>query len=83
MQELYGLSLRQIGLLEFYKPYLEMIDRENPYPRGYRILNFFLFFLEKMANPPWNMLLDSLCNVGSWSTMRISIISSLDHFLIL
>ena len=20
--------------------------------------------LEKMANPPWNMLLDSLCNVG-------------------
>ena len=21
--------------------------------------------LEKMANPPWNMLLDSLCNVGS------------------
>ena len=43
MQELYGLGLRQIECLEFYKPYLEMIDKENPYPRGYRILDFSLF----------------------------------------
>ena len=27
VQELYGLSLRKIGHPEFYKPYLEMIDR--------------------------------------------------------
>ena len=43
VQELYGPDLRKIGRLEFYKPYLEMIDRENPYPRGYRILDFYLF----------------------------------------
>ena len=43
MQELYGQGLRQISSLEFYKPYLEMIDRENPYPRGYMILYFSLF----------------------------------------
>ena len=39
--------------------------------------------LEKMVNPPWSMVRDSLCNVGSWLTMRISIISSLDCFLTL
>ena len=32
--------------LKFYKPYLKMIDKENPYPRGYRIPNFSLFFGE-------------------------------------
>ena len=46
MQELYGRGVKQISRLEFYKPYLEMIDRENPYPRGYRILNLSLFFGE-------------------------------------
>ena len=43
IQELYGPSLRKIGCPEFYKPYPKMIDRENPYPRGYRILDFSLF----------------------------------------
>ena len=33
----------KIGSLEFYKPYPDMIDRENPYPRGYRIPDFSLF----------------------------------------
>ena len=46
MQELYGLDLKKIGLLEFYKPYPEMIDKENPYPRGYKITDFSLFFGE-------------------------------------
>ena len=40
---LYRLDLRQIRHPEFYKPYLEMINKENPYPRGYRILDFSLF----------------------------------------
>ena len=44
VHELYELGLRQISRSEFYKPYLEMIDREIPYPRGYRILDFSLFF---------------------------------------
>ena len=43
VQESYGLGLRQIGRLKFYKPYPEIIDRENPYPRGYRIPDFSLF----------------------------------------
>ena len=40
VQELYGSGLRQIGCLKFYKPYPKVIDRENPYPRGYRIPEF-------------------------------------------
>ena len=43
VHELYGQRLMQIGHLEFYKPYPEMIDRENPYLRGYRILDLSLF----------------------------------------
>ena len=46
VQELYGPGLRKIGRSEFYKPYLEMIDRENPYPRGCKIPYFSLFFGE-------------------------------------
>ena len=46
MQELNGLGIRKIGRLRFYKPYLKMIDRENPYPRGYMILDFSLFSRE-------------------------------------
>ena len=36
----------QASSIKFYKPYLEMINRENPYPRGYRIPDFSLFFGE-------------------------------------
>ena len=43
MQEVYGLGLMQISRPKFYKLYLEMIGRENPYPRGYRTLDFSLF----------------------------------------
>ena len=43
MHELYGPGLKQIGCPEFYRPYPKMIDSENPYPRGYMILNFSLF----------------------------------------
>ena len=46
VQELYGPGLRKIDHLEFYKPYPEMINSENPYLRGYRILDFSLFFGE-------------------------------------
>ena len=46
VQELYRPSLKQIGHLKFYKPYPEMIDGENPYPRGYKIPNFSLFSRE-------------------------------------
>ena len=43
IQELYGPGLRQIGRLELYKPFPEIIDKENPYPRGYIIPDFSLF----------------------------------------
>ena len=41
-----GLPLGKLAARSFYKPYLEMIDRENPYPRGYRIPGFSLFSSE-------------------------------------
>ena len=43
VHELYGPGLRQIGYPEFHKPYPDAIDRENPYPRGYRIPDFSMF----------------------------------------
>ena len=43
IQELYKPDIRQIGRLEFYKSYLKTIDRENSYPRGYKVLEFSLF----------------------------------------
>ena len=46
VHELYESSLKQIRSLKFYKLYPEMIDRKNPYPRGYMILDFSLFFGE-------------------------------------
>ena len=46
MKGLYGVSLKKISHPEFYKRYPEMIDRENPYARGYRISDFSLFFGE-------------------------------------
>ena len=46
VQELYGPNLRQVGHLEFYKPYPEVIDKENPYLMGYRIPKFLLFSRE-------------------------------------
>ena len=46
VQELYGLGIRQIGHLEFYKSYLKAIKRENPYSMGYRIPGFSLFSRE-------------------------------------
>ena len=33
----------KISHLEFYKPYPKMINRENPYPRAYKIPDFSLF----------------------------------------
>ena len=41
---LYGLGIRKFGRPEFYKSYPYMIDRENPYPRGYMIPDFSFFF---------------------------------------
>ena len=46
VQELYGPGLRQVGRPEFHKPYPDVIDRDNPYPRGYRVPEFFLFSRE-------------------------------------
>ena len=43
VQELYGPGLKQIGRLEFHKPYPNAIDKDNPYPRGYRVPEFTLF----------------------------------------
>ena len=43
VQGLYGPGLRQISYTEFYKPYLEMIDRDNLNPRGYKINDSSLF----------------------------------------
>ncbi|KZV57405.1 hypothetical protein F511_35155 [Dorcoceras hygrometricum] len=43
VQELYGPALRLIGRPEFYKPYPEVIDHNNPYPRDYKISDFSLF----------------------------------------
>ena len=47
VQELYGPGLRQIGRLEFHKPFPKAINRDNPYPKGYRILVFSLFSSEE------------------------------------
>ena len=44
MQELYGPALSQVSHPKFYKPYPKTIDREKPYPKGYRIPKFSLFF---------------------------------------
>ena len=46
VHELYGSGLKQFGHPEFYKPYPEAIDIDNPSPRVYRILEFSLFFGE-------------------------------------
>ena len=43
VHEFYGPGLCQIGRPEFHKPYPDAIDRDNPYPRGYRIPKFSLF----------------------------------------
>lgn len=43
MQEMYRLGLRQVDCLEFYKTYPKVVDKENPYPSGYRIPKFLLF----------------------------------------
>ena len=42
VQELYKPGLRQVGRLNFIS-YPKAIDKENPYPRGYRVLEFSLF----------------------------------------
>ena len=46
VQELYGPGLHQVGHLEFHKPYPNLIDRDNPYPRGYKVPEFSLFSRE-------------------------------------
>ena len=46
IHKLYKHGLRQVGRLKLYKPYPKAIDRENPYPRGYRIPEFSLFSVE-------------------------------------
>ncbi|XP_050233321.1 uncharacterized protein LOC126681809 [Mercurialis annua] len=43
VQELYVLGLKQIDRPQFHKPYPDHIDKENPYPRRYKISNFSLF----------------------------------------
>ena len=43
IHELYGPGLPQVSRPEFHKPYPDVIDRDNPYPRGYRVLEFSLF----------------------------------------
>ena len=46
VHELYRPSLGTISHLKFYKPYPEMINMENPYPREYKIPDFSLFSIE-------------------------------------
>lgn len=46
VQELYEPDLRQIGCPDYYKPYSNMVDWENPYPRGYIIPDFSIFSRE-------------------------------------
>ena len=43
VQELYGPSLHQVRCPEFHKSYPVMIDKDNSYPRGYRVPEFCLF----------------------------------------
>ena len=49
--QLYGPGLKKIGRPKFYKPYPEMIDRENPTQGSEKSL-ISSCYLEKMANPP-------------------------------
>ena len=53
-----------------------MIDRENPYPRGYKILDFFLFFgkdgqftLEHVAR--FTMQCGELANYGNFYHLKL------------
>ena len=74
VHELYRPGLRQVGRHKFYKPYPEGINRENPYPRGYRIPEFSLFSGEN-GHQLWSMWPDSQYIVG------ISLISNSGDFL--
>ena len=46
VNELYEPGLSQVDHTKFNKPDPQVIDRENPYPRGYKILEFSLFSRE-------------------------------------
>ncbi|XP_073121819.1 uncharacterized protein [Henckelia pumila] len=43
VQDLYGLGIRPMTRHEFHKPYPEIIDINNPYPKGFKVPNFTLF----------------------------------------
>lgn len=43
IKELHGPGVRPINRLEFHKPYPYIVDRDNSYPKGYRIPNFTLY----------------------------------------
>lgn len=73
MQELYRPGLRQVGRPE--APYPDVIDREKPYPRGFRVPEFTLF-RERMVSLRESTLPDSQFNVESWQSMIIFIILS-------
>ncbi|XP_075483579.1 uncharacterized protein LOC142523731 [Primulina tabacum] len=43
IQELYGPEVMPINRPEFHKPYPDIVDRDNPYPREYHIPDFTLY----------------------------------------
>ncbi|GKV45247.1 hypothetical protein SLEP1_g52356 [Rubroshorea leprosula] len=43
VQEAYGLVLRPLVKPAYRKPYPDFIDQENPFPRGFKVLEFTLF----------------------------------------
>ncbi|KZV58259.1 hypothetical protein F511_01110 [Dorcoceras hygrometricum] len=78
VQELYGPALRLIGRPEFHKPYPEMIDHNNPYPRGYKIPDFSLFTgedgqsaVEHVAR--FTIKCGTLANLENFSRLKIRI----------
>ncbi|KZV53197.1 hypothetical protein F511_27563 [Dorcoceras hygrometricum] len=78
VQELYGPALRLIGRPEFHKSYPEMIDHNNPYPRGYKIPDFSLFIgedgqsaVEHVAR--FTIKCGTLANLENFSRLKIRI----------
>ncbi|GKV41675.1 hypothetical protein SLEP1_g49174 [Rubroshorea leprosula] len=43
VQETYGPALRPLVCLAYKKPYPDVIDHENPFPRGFKVPEFTLF----------------------------------------
>ena len=64
---------------KFYNPYPEAIDKENPYPRGYRIPEFSIFSGED-GLPTLEHVAKFIVQCGELANYEISPISNSSYF---